>query len=245
MKRLGIIAATGQLIGLAALCIELFYFNSEHFFYVLAAWFLCMFIFSMFIKKKSAIIKEQEQNELALKIESDILLPNPGLYPYMEFYYSKNVSLALFIAYIFITGFFSFADSLTAGWFFHFCMSLTVALCVLCLWYNYKKWLCPAFRNEPTISIDDKSIDLKNGYTPILWNEIDSIIIRQNVIGIKLKNLDEFLNKQPTKRKAFGLKFYRSFYRYNFGISLIIIRDGDINLFNTLTDYFNRFKNNY
>lgn len=206
-----------------------FCFDGKYSMYALFVSILFMALSAIWIKKIAGKLKEQNHND------------PPFIAGYKEFYYSKNLSVTLLVMYILMSGCFSFACILHGGWLYHLFMGLAAGGCLFFLWYILKKWLLPAYRDEPYFTIDDKSIDLKNSYTPISWDEIDSIVQRGSVIGIKLKNLDEFLNKQPFIRKAIGIKFYRMLHGFHFGISFELIR-GNEDILKTIMDYFNHFK---
>ncbi len=163
------------------------------------------------------------------------------------FYYSKPTGITLFIAYLFMTAGFTYATTIAGeSALYYLFMWLMVAFGVAVLYYVLKKWILPAYRNEPALTLDDKVLDLKNKYLPIAWTEIDSLVYRSgkygNVIGIKLKDLDEFLSKQPTIRKGLGLKINQRFYGFHFGISTTTIKGDTQAMFDTLNDFFNRYR---
>ena len=165
-----------------------------------------------------------------------------------SFHYAKITGIILLIAYIVMTSGFTFALTLQGEGILHYIFMLgTVAFCLfVILFYLLKKWLIPAFRNEPIITINDKTLTLKNSYSPIPWTEIDTIYYRGgrygNVIGIRLKDLDKFLSEQPLVKSGKGLKFNRWLYGYHFGISTTLVKEWEV--YEVINDYFKRFSKN-
>ena len=123
-----------------------------------------------------------------------------------SFYYTKIMSVVIVIMTLI-----PFSISLLAiasG----YINALTIIMAVLMiisatLLYSFlKNWLIPAFRNEPIIIIDDKTITF-NGRPSILWAEIDSIYYDPGkVLGVRLKDADKFANEHPLVIKQKGFK---------------------------------------
>ena len=160
------------------------------------------------------------------------------------FHYAKRNGISLFITVILITSLCAFAIfPPVVGLWLYFIFVPAVAFCLYVLYYLLRKWLIPASRNEPAITIDDKTITLNTSYTPIKWKDIDTLYSRggedTDVIGIRLKNLDKFLAQQPTVKKGKILKFNQRLYGFHFSISVIQIEESDV--YDVLNDYFSRF----
>ncbi len=97
---------------------------------------------------------------------------------------------------------------------------LAISLWAVIFVYVIKNWLLRASRNEAYFEVDKDGIDLKNGYTPIKWTEIDRIGIgggrNETTIGIKLTDAAAFLARQPLKKNDRFLNWNNSLNGYHF-----------------------------
>ena len=125
-------------------------------------------------------------------------------------------------------------------------MMVVAAACAAVLYFVLKKWLLPAYRDEPALVLDDKVLDLKNSYPPIPWTEIESLKYTYgrygNVIGIKLKNLDTFLRNHSSPKRGWGLRFNKQLYGYHFALSTTLLKGNTRAIFDAMNDFFNRFR---
>jgi len=237
MKKRAIVLLLVLLFSIVSMFVFQSLFNGRYWIHSTVLDLVLIALASRWVNKKAAEVKaERDIEKLSISFTPE----------YKEYYYSKRMSVTLLIAYIFMPLGFTFALTIPGeplGYYFF--IGPVAAMCYYILYMVIFKWLLPAYRNQPAFSIDKNEIDLKNGYTPIRWNEIETITQTQSVICIKLNNLNNFIDRQPLKKNTTWINITRKVNGYHFGISLRIIKNDGTNVFETIEDYFANGKDNF
>jgi hypothetical protein len=146
-----------------------------------------------------------------------------------------------------MTAGFGFATTLSDGSVIYAtCMGFATAMCVIALYYLYAKWVGPAFKKETAIELNDKTLELNTRKMSIPWTDIETITYKSaeygSIIGIKIKDIEAFLNNSGKRGKIWQYKLNYSFYRHHIGISTLLIKGDGNKTYEAINDFFNRYR---
>jgi len=92
--------------------------------------------------------------------------------------------------------------------------------------------------------MDENVLDLKNNFAPIPWTQIEKVVYKtgkhRNLVCIKLKNFDGYGRQRLSIKKMVILKINRLMYGCDFCISAIALKDGSLQMYETVNDFFIR-----